>query len=177
MAFVKQNLDKWNVGADTAVSVTYLYTSATDNKATIIANAYFDSMLVGYGLSIGDLLWVVASDAQFFLKVTQATTEVQTSVAVMPAGSIDLAMLSAGITPSHVIKFAGKESNGGGAATVAITVTGVADTDVVFAQLEASTNAVTVQKVTPTANTITVLFSGDPGASTIISYQAMNAAA
>ena len=78
---------------------------------------------------------------------------------------------------SHVIKYAGKESDGGGSATIAITVTGVLATDVVFAQVEASTNAVSVVKVTPTANTITVILSGDPGASTIISYQALRSAA
>jgi len=97
-------------------------------------------------------------------------------VTTIQAGAVDLAMLSAGITPSHVVAFAGKEANGGGSATVAITVTGVAATDIVFAQLQASTNAATVQKVTPTTNTITVLLSADPGAATSISYQALRAA-
>ena len=90
--------------------------------------------------------------------------------------AVTLAKLATGITPSHVIKYAGKEADGGGNATIAIAVAGVAATDVVFAQVEASTNAVTVQKVTPTANTITVLLSGDPGAATSIAYQALRAA-
>ena len=90
--------------------------------------------------------------------------------------NVTLAKLATGITPTSVPKYEGKESNGGGSATVAITVTGVAATDVVFAQLEASTNAVNVQKVTPTTDTITVIFSGDPGAATIISYLALRTA-
>ncbi len=91
--------------------------------------------------------------------------------------NVTLAKLAAGITPSHIIKFAGKVANGGGSATITLTVTGVLSTDIVFAQLEASTNAVTVEKVTPTADTITVLLSGDPGAATTISYEALRAAA
>lgn len=91
--------------------------------------------------------------------------------------NVTLAKLAAGITPSHVIKFAGKEADGGGSATIAITVAGVLATDVVFAQVEASTNAVQVQKVTPSTDTITVLLSADPGAATVISYQALRAAA
>ncbi len=90
--------------------------------------------------------------------------------------NVTLAKLAAGIAPSHVVKFAGKQANGGGSATVPITVTGAAITDIVFAQVQASTNAVTVQKVTPTLNTVTVLLSGDPGAATTISYQVLRAA-
>jgi hypothetical protein len=74
-------------------------------------------------------------------------------------------------TPNQYVWKAGKENNAGGSATVAITVTGVLTTDVVFAAIQASTNAVTIQKVTPTANTITVIASGDPGASTVIAWQ------
>ncbi len=91
--------------------------------------------------------------------------------------NVTLAKLAAGITPSHVVKFAGKVANGGGSATIALTVTGVLSTDVVFAAVQASTNAVSVQKVTPTTDTITVLLSGDPGAATTISYEALRVAA
>lgn len=91
--------------------------------------------------------------------------------------NVTLAKLAAGITPSHIIKFAGKENNGGGSATIAITVTGALATDIAFAQVEASTNDVSVQKVTPSADTVTVLLSGDPGAATVISYEVLRAAA
>lgn len=91
-------------------------------------------------------------------------------------GSVTLAKLASGISPAYVVKYGGKEANGGGSATVAITVTGVAATDLAFAQIQASTNAVTVQKVTPSINTVTVLLSGDPGAATTITYQVLRAA-
>ena len=90
--------------------------------------------------------------------------------------NVTLAKLAAGIAPAYVVKFAGKDVSAGGSATVVITATGVAATDVVFADIQASANAVNIQKVTPTTNTITVLCSGDPGAATI-SYQALRAAA
>lgn len=90
--------------------------------------------------------------------------------------NVTLAKLAAGITPASVVKFSGKQANGGGSATVAITVTGALSSDIVFAQIQASTNAVTVQKVTPTTDTVTVLLSGDPGAATVISYQLLRAA-
>ena len=90
--------------------------------------------------------------------------------------NVTLAKLAAGITPAYIVKFAGKDVSAGGSATVTITATGVAATDIVFAQIQASANAVSIQKVTPTTNTITVLCSGDPGAATI-SYQALRAAA
>lgn len=90
--------------------------------------------------------------------------------------NVTLAKLSSGIAPSHVIKFAGKVNNGGGSATIVLAVVGVLATDIAMAQIQASTNAVTVQKVTPAADSITVLLSGDPGAATVISYQALRAA-
>lgn len=109
--------------------------------------------------------------------MTGDVTISNTGVTTIGAGTIDLAMLSAGITPSDIVVFAGKEANAGGSATITITQAGVLVTDIVFAQVQASTNAVSVQKVTPTADTITVLLSGDPGAATVVSWQVLRAAA
>ena len=83
----------------------------------------------------------------------------------------------AGTRPAYVVVFAGKEAFAGGSATDTITVTGALATDLVFAQIQESTTAVNVQKVTPTANTITVLMSADPGAATVITWQVLRLAA
>lgn len=107
--------------------------------------------------------------------MTGDVTISNTGVTAIGAGKVLLAMLGTGISPAYVVKYAGKDVSGGGSATVVITATGVAASDVVFANIQASANAVTIQKVTPTTNTITVLCSGDPGAATI-SYQALRAA-
>lgn len=62
-------------------------------------------------------------------------------------------------------------ATGGTTATRAYTVTGaVAATDFATAVIRASTNAASIQKATLTDNTLTVLFSTDPGAGTTVDY-------
>lgn len=75
---------------------------------------------------------------------------------------------------SHVIKFAGT-ATGGTTATRAYTITGALSTDVATAVIRASTNAASIQKATLTADTLTVLFSTDPGASTTVDYTIVRA--
>lgn len=90
--------------------------------------------------------------------------------------AVTLAKLAPGITPSNIIVFAGKQANGGGSATIAITVTGVLATDIAFAAVQASTTPVSIISVTPSTNTVTVVLSADPGAATTINYQVIRAA-
>lgn len=92
--------------------------------------------------------------------------------------NVTLAKLAAGITPSHVIKFANQVTTVGGAAAEAFTVTGaVAATDRAFVQVvDDGTANVTVLQAVVTANTLTVTFSADPGNDTIINYQIIRVA-
>lgn len=91
-------------------------------------------------------------------------------------GSVTLAKLATAVAPSHVVKFAGQATTAGGAAAEAITVTGLAATDLVFCQMKDNgTNDVTIVSAVPTTNTLTVTFSGDPGADAVIYYQALRA--
>ncbi len=92
------------------------------------------------------------------------------------AANVTLAKLATGITPAYIIKLGGKDVSGGGSATVTITATGVVATDLAFAAIQASANAVTIQKVTAATDQVIVLCSGDPGAATIC-WQADRAAA
>jgi len=66
---------------------------------------------------------------------------------------------------NYTAKFGGKFSYAGGSATVVITATGVDATYMPFVSVQSSVNAVSIEKITAGANQITVLFSGDPGAS------------
>jgi hypothetical protein len=95
------------------------------------------------------------------------------------AGAIDLAMLSAGITPSHVIKFGGQLTTVGGAAAEAFAVVGaLAATDRAFVQIvDNGTNNVTALQAVVTNDTLTVTFSADPGNDCIFNYQIIRAAA
>lgn len=90
--------------------------------------------------------------------------------------NVTLAKLASGITPAYIVKFGGKDVSGGGSPTVTITATGVVAGDLAFAAIQASANAVDIQKVTAGTDQIVVLCSGDPGAATIC-WQALRAAA
>lgn len=98
-------------------------------------------------------------------------------VDTLPAGSISLSELAAGISPSHVVKFAGKYTTLGGSATEAQTVTGVASTDIVIATLQTKgATPRTILTSAPTLNTLTYVFSGDPSTDHVISYMVLRAA-
>jgi hypothetical protein len=80
------------------------------------------------------------------------------------------------VTGSHRVLAAGKHTSVGGDAVEAITVTGVAATDVVLVTLQ--TEGVTprsIVKAVPSTNTITVTMSGDPSTDHIIAYQVLRA--
>jgi len=97
----------------------------------------------------------------------------------IPGGTqpqVNITNLATGIAPSHVIKFAGT-GTGGTTATRAYTVTGALSTDVASAVIRASTTATTIQKVTLTTDTLTIIFSADPGASTTVDYMIVRAVA
>ena len=114
----------------------------------------------GSQFRVGDVIYCVCSDSNIWVNVTTAGTDVITvaqgsgpdsvatadiqNLAVTAAklaadavttakildANVTLAKLAAGITPSHVIKFAGQVTSVGGAAAEAFTVAGaVAATD------------------------------------------------
>ena len=87
-----------------------------------------------------------------------ATDAVET--AKIKNGNVTLAKLSAGITPSHVVKYAGTFTWTEGGASKAVTVDGVAATDIVLASfLVTPTEAAYIAKIVPTTNTITITLS------------------
>ena len=183
--------------------VRMIYMVTDQNLATITAAGFLNkySSGNGYVFSETDVLFVfyAGTFGIFNVAISDAGVITLSLNADIPAGSIVNSMIAADaeiayskladlttgsmllgvngtatVTPiASYVKYSGKQNNGGGSATVAITVTGLTTSDLVFAQVQASTNAVTVQKVTPTANTLTVLLSGDPGASTVITWYAL----
>jgi hypothetical protein len=65
-----------------------------------------------------------------------------------------------------------KDIGGGGAGPITVAVTGLMASNYVSVTLVSSTNAVTISTVVPGAGSFDITFSGDPGASAIIVYQA-----
>ena len=117
-----------------------------------------------------------ATVASFVVIGTIAANSVVTTA--IKNANVTLEKLAAGITPSHVVKFAGtSEAFAGGSTSTAITITGALSTDIATAVIRASTNAVSIVKAVLTADTLTVTFSGDPGADTTIDYSILRAAA
>ncbi len=78
--------------------------------------------------------------------------------------------------PSHIIKYAGKHTVTAGedtAEAVVLTISGVAATDLVFAQFEVADATSVILKVAPTTNTVTV--TGTLKENDIIVYQVIRA--
>lgn len=101
------------------------------------------------------------------------------TTAKINAAAVTLAKLAAGITPSHVVKFAGKITWSGSGATLATTVTGVAATDIVVCTIQgAPTQAAFIASAAPTTNTITIVLSAaNTSNDAVISYEVLRAAA
>ena len=101
----------------------------------------------------------------------------QLSSTGLASSSVTLAKLASGVTPSHVVKYAGTHTTAGGAAAEAITVAGVAATDVVLVTIKAQGSTPrTVLYAAPTTDTITVTFSDDPSTDHVLFYQVLRAA-
>jgi len=62
-----------NVGAGSAAPSFYVYGSATDNKATVIADDYFVG-LIGI-VKVGDFILATATDASVLLVVTKSDAD------------------------------------------------------------------------------------------------------
>ena len=135
------------------------------SKLAALTSAY---ILVG---SAGNVPTAVAMSGDVAISNTGVTT--------IQAGAIDLVMLSAGITPSHVIKAAGRPTTVGGAAVETFAVAGSLTTDEVFTQMRdnGTGNVTIVDAVISVNGTLSVTFSADPGNDTIFSYQVIRAAA
>ena len=116
----------------------------------------------------------LVSDGTNWIEQARAPGPGASSVA---AGSIVLASLAAGITPSHVVKYAAQYTTVGGAASEAISVPGVLSTDLVWAQLKvAGGTPRTILTAAATNDTVTVVFSGNPSTDHVIYYQVLRAA-
>lgn len=185
----------------------WLYQAGNDTIADVVAAGYFqyfadwlNTLIYANGsfFRVGDVIYCACSDGNAWLMVTQIGSTIETEIQVVDANAVDtnaiqdlavttakiddnavtLGKLAAGITPSHIVKFAGQPTTVGGAAAEAFVVNGVAATDLAFVQIvDDGTNNVTVKQAVCTLNTLTVTFSGNPGADCIFNYQILRAAA
>lgn len=161
----------------------YTYDSSVGAFVALTGNSGLSSTLSSGNIFVGNASNVatgVAMSGDATMANTGALTIANNAIttAKINAAAVTLAKLATGISPAAVVKFAGQVTTAGGAAAEAITVTGaVAATDRAYVQMvDNGTNNVTIVSAVVTTNTLTVTFSGDPGADTIINYQLLRAA-
>lgn len=149
--------------------------AVTDAKVNAAAAIQFSKM---EDLTSAEIIVGSAANVPTAVAMTGDVAISNAGATTIQAAAIDLAMLSAGITPSHVVKFAGQPTTVGGAAAEAFAVAGVLATDLAFVQMiDQGTNVVTALIAVCTVDTLTVTFSGNPGADAIFNYQILRAAA
>lgn len=91
--------------------------------------------------------------------------------------SIGLASLAAGITPSHIVKYAGTFTTAGGDASEAITVAGAVASDIVTVTVKtAGATPRSIVASTAATNAINVTLSGDPSTDHVLQYCVFRAA-
>lgn len=167
---------------NTATGIVYINAGTTASPSweaieagTIaLANA---RILVG---NISGIATAVAMSGDATIANTGAVTIANDAIttAKIAAGQVTLAKLDSGITPSHVIKFAGNHTTVGGSTTETINVPGCLATDLTFIQMvNDGTNNASVVFVNTNIGSIDVEFSADPGNDAVISYQIIRAAA
>lgn len=153
------------------VSISAVTTAVTVTKDVLRDGSFTSGSINASKLIVseGNLVVGDAADNGSLLDMTTSGTIIRSngSTAVAVAG------------PSHIIRFAGQPTTAGGAAAEAITVTGaLAASDYAFVQMvDDGTNNTTIVNAVVTDDTLTVTFSGDPGADAVINYQIIRAIA
>jgi len=140
------------------------YIQTNDTVAEVLTVGYLNhSVDHGYSFNQGDLVAVG----------TQATptARVRSAIYQVDHNGINWNLVPLESSPLLVMA---QYTTVGGAAAEAITISGVQATDLAFVQVvDNGTANVTVLQAACTANTLTVTFSGNPGADCIINYQIM----
>jgi hypothetical protein len=185
---------------------TYTNTSGTlsEDPATAISGGNIQAGLSGTAgflasfpttAATGSLRLVAASNAgNTVTQITNASFG-QASVLTLPdpgGATANFVMASAALVSGNFVKAsgtAGLVADGGaanhagttgtfagGSTTNAFTATGMASTWIVTASNLTSTNSVSITKVVPSTNTLTITWSADPGAGTTVNWTALTAA-
>lgn len=180
-------------------------TGSDETESTISASGYFNDAQQNLTsgeesglIQVGDVIHIHGNDASGMYIFDSITTNVTVS-SYAAIGTVDTAQIAADavtnpkiaddavslenldsdIAPSHIVKFADQVTSTGGAASEDFTVTGALTSDLCFVQLEddGSNNVTVLYAAIDSADTLTVVFSADPGNDAVINYQLLRAAA
>ena len=147
-------------GGEPSVSTTpNVLLRGPDDKRLLVLGVSSAVPSAKSGYAVGCLFICTDNGAMYRNTGTTASCTF-TLIGTVGAGGVALANLAAGITPSHVVKYAGTITWSGSGASLATTVTGVAATDIVVCSfLVNPTQAASVLKIVPTTSTITITLS------------------
>lgn len=154
-----------------------IYSGQASDRPTALAAETDAQILVGDGTDINSV--AVSGDITIDNAgaVTIGNEKIDSDMYI--DGSIDLAHLSSGITPSHVVKFAGEIQWSGGGTGLADTVAGVVATDIVIASIHTvpSEAAYLVSAIASTDTITYALSAANTTNDAVMSYVVLRAAA
>lgn len=148
------------------------------------ATASKGSLIVAAVANTGDTLVTLSNAAHGQASVYSipdvgaATGQLNVVTGALVSGNLMKASGTAGklADAGFFIKAAVTAAYGGGGTSNAFTATGITTASIVTASIVTSSNAVSITKVVPTADVLTVNFSADPGSATTVSWIATSAA-
>lgn len=148
MSFDIKKFTMVSTGMTSSLPRIFIYESA-DILSDVIVDDFF--------LEVADKLVV---ESQIFVSRT-GTERMHLIVTAVSSTTVTTAQYEAA-----TIQTALSAIFGGGSATHAVNIPGLKDVDLVQVTITESTNPVSLQKSTPTTDTLTILMTADPGADT-----------
>lgn len=159
-----------NLGLGSASDVTFnsLTVSNTGLKILDTNASNTLSIVPGSNLTADRALTITTGDVARTLDISAANVTVSAYAAGLVSSATKLTALTAlGVKRGTTAAYAG------GGTSNAYVATGLVSTDIVVATILASTNAVSICKAVPSADTLTITFSADPGAATTVQWHAI----
>ena len=156
-----------NLGLGTASDVVFgSLTLPLGGLHLLDTNASHDLIVQpGSDLTADRILTLTTGDAARTIDISAASLTLSAYGATLIDDASNLAALT-----TLGLKRGDSDTWGGGGTSFAFTCAGIVATDVVFVEIIASANAVSIVKAVAGAGTITVDFSADPGAGTILNF-------
>lgn len=159
MAFVQKQFGIASDASTGNLPQHYTYYTIVDSSSDVMVSGYFNSL--SDSVHEGDFIYCILSDGahQFWFTSTLGAIPVTVAPVLEPSNYYSYTVSQAAFA--------------GGSTTLVITNAGIVSTDVIFATITASTNGCVIEKAVPTTNTVTIEFNIDPGAATVVNWQAL----
>ncbi len=163
-----QNANAVNITGGTITGLTDLQVAADALKLADTNATHFLVITPGSNLTANRVFTITTGDAARTLDISAANVTVSAFGATLVDDATKLVALT-----TLGVKRATTAAYAGGGTSNAFVATGLVATDIVVATILASTNDVAIAKAVPTADTLTVTFTADPGAATTVSWIAI----